>query len=680
MRKTHHDRALSAVPAELKGLRVWLKWRVKTRNGDEVKVPYYLNGSPRSGDLDSAQDRAQLGTFDEALASLNPDRDAGLAIALGPLGDGRILSGIDFDGCIVDGHAIPKVQRIIDEAHSYTEISPSGRGIHILGWGDIGKKGSKGKGDGLEIYSGARFFTMTGQALNGGELAQLRAAADLACDLFGVPRTTGERQPKKAHRKTNPNELRSALHSMENDFDRAEWVDIGHALKFELGESGRPDWVKFSKGYPDYDAADALRVWDSLQPRGDVTGATIFHHARSRGWTPAMRAPCGIELLALDRDRLLAPIPPERYMLPGLIPAEAYTLIAGALSTYKTTLLVSMIVWRATGFDPLDMSVEPVKPGPAILVFYEDNDLRTEYRFARVIQECHRRILGVDGKKAAEAFVDLAVKNVRRVALTGQEGATLVHRLEGRVVRNEAVVEAILAEANAFAPRGVLLGIDPLRLAITGLSQNEDDGADVVVHTLNYMAGQLPDGGVVVTSHTNKAEAKEPGEGYESAAYATSGSALYSQHARSNFRIGRLSAKECADKFDSLQLSPEEARRQPVARLTHARLSHGPESGAMYMRMTNAGVLVPVQPRGERSVAEHIETVVSFIGAKLEAGVRLALTDLSDYRAELRMSRESIRTAVREAIANRQLENADLPAEQRHGKKKTYLRPVGSSM
>jgi hypothetical protein len=677
--KARHDRSLSAVPAELKALPVWMTWRSETVDGEERKVPYCADGFPRSGQLDSPEDRARLVTFAEIAKQFDPKRDAGFAIALGRLDDGRVLSGIDNDHCVENGKPNDRVQRVIDEAQTYTEISPSGEGVHILGFGDIGKKGAKG--DGLEIYSGGRFFTVTGNALNGAELGDLRAAADLACDLFGVPRTTAERQPKKAHRKVNADELRSALHSMDNNFDRADWIDVGHALKYELGESGRRDWVEWSKKYDGYDAAETLRVWDSLQPRGNVTGATIFHHARERGWTRATRAPSGIELLALDRSRVLEPIPPERYVLPGLIPAKAYTLIAGALSTYKTTLLVSMIVWRATGIDPLDMSVERLKPGPAILVFYEDNDLRTEYRFFRVIQESYRRILAVDGKEAAEAFVDLAVANVRRVALTGQQGATLVHRLDGCVMRNDAVVESILAQAHEFAPRGVLLGVDPLRLAITGLSQNEDDGADVVVHTLNYMAGRLPDGGVVVTSHTTKAQAKEPGDGYESAAYATSGSALYSQHARSNFHIARLSAAECAEKFDSLELTPDEARRQPIARLTHGRLSHGAEAGALYVHMTPGGFLVPVQPRGERSIAEHIEAVVAFVAAKLQAGIRLALTDLAgDYRSDLKMSREDIRKAVREALAQHHLEEAPLPRDQRRGKKQTYLRPVGSEL
>src|SRR5258706_16370637 len=62
-----------------------------------------------------------------------------------------------------------------------------------------------------------------------------------------------------------------------------------------------------------------------------------------------------IELLALDYAQIMKPIPPERDMVPGMVPREAFTLIAGALSSYKSTLLIYLIVWRATGFDLLDM-------------------------------------------------------------------------------------------------------------------------------------------------------------------------------------------------------------------------------------------------------------------------------------------------------------------------------------
>jgi putative DNA primase/helicase len=161
IRKLHPRVKVIEAPPELRDERVWLKWRIELdSDGEPKKVPFYANGKRRYGTLDTREDREQLVTFIEAVSSLT-DKDNGPAIALGPIGDGRIVSGIDLDKCMVDGVPNAKAQTVIDAAKSYTEISPSGNGVHILGWGDIGTT----KIAGLEIYSGKRYFTFTGKRL-----------------------------------------------------------------------------------------------------------------------------------------------------------------------------------------------------------------------------------------------------------------------------------------------------------------------------------------------------------------------------------------------------------------------------------------------------------------------------------------------------------------------------------
>jgi hypothetical protein len=320
-----------------------------------------------------------------------------------------------------------------------------------------------------------------------------------------------------------------------------------------------------------------------------------------------------IEFLTLGtRDDILAPIPPEIYLLPGLVPAESYTLIAGALSSYKTTLLSYMLIWRATGVDLLGFSRERVDPGPVVYVFYEDPYRRIKARFNRILQDAYQLMEKDDRKKGAR-FLLLASANIHLVPMTGMSKRTLVRRDRGDIVPNDDVIEEILAGVRRFATCGVLIGLDPLRLAIVG-SQNDDDGADVVVHTLNYFAGELDGSGLIVASHTTKVQARAPsGDGYAEAAYATSGSALYSQHARSNFHLTRLTAPEMR-KFD---LAPEEAERQPIARLTHGRLSHGVESDLMHFRMAG-GLLVPIRERSARSASDQMRGALPIVIETIE--------------------------------------------------------------
>lgn len=56
-------------------------------------------------------------------------------------------------------------QQIIEGLDGYTELSPSGAGIHIIVRGELPGGGNR-KGP-LEMYDTKRFFTMTGHVLGG---------------------------------------------------------------------------------------------------------------------------------------------------------------------------------------------------------------------------------------------------------------------------------------------------------------------------------------------------------------------------------------------------------------------------------------------------------------------------------------------------------------------------------
>ena len=77
--------------------------------------------------------------------------------------------GIDLDGCIVDGKLITTAQQIVDFCNSYTEISPSGNGLHIFVKGSLpegmpNKVAMDAQGyKAIEIYARLRYFTVTGK-------------------------------------------------------------------------------------------------------------------------------------------------------------------------------------------------------------------------------------------------------------------------------------------------------------------------------------------------------------------------------------------------------------------------------------------------------------------------------------------------------------------------------------
>jgi hypothetical protein len=113
----------------------------------------------------------------------------------------------------------------------------------------------------------------------------------------------------------------------------------------------------------------------------------------------------------------------------------------------------------------------------------------------------------------------------------------------------------------------------------------------------------------------------EPGTGYADASYSTSGSALYSQHARSNFLLARLSAEDIEKQFDMRVLTPLDVQQQRVARLTHGRLSHGAETIDQYVRMRE-GVLLPIEPKQGGTVVDVMDDVLPGIALAIERLVK----------------------------------------------------------
>jgi putative DNA primase/helicase len=156
---------LKHIPAELRLLPHWVGWRREERGGKATKVPI----DPRSGAHASSTDPTTWGSFDEALAATK---------RYGCNGVGFVFSaedpyaGVDLDACIdQDDELTPMAREIIESLDSYTEVSPSGNGLHCIVRGKVPARARKqGVLDGqkVEIYSQARFFCSTGAAIANG--------------------------------------------------------------------------------------------------------------------------------------------------------------------------------------------------------------------------------------------------------------------------------------------------------------------------------------------------------------------------------------------------------------------------------------------------------------------------------------------------------------------------------
>jgi putative DNA primase/helicase len=132
--------------------------------------PSKCPADPRTGKAASSTDPDTWGTFEEAMSRHKSNRDLYKGVGF-TFVKGQKLTGIDLDECIIDGKLTPWAQEVVTRLNSYTEVSPSGTGIHIWVRGDIPDSiGPNAELDGdlrTEMYDFGRYFTFTGRHLVG---------------------------------------------------------------------------------------------------------------------------------------------------------------------------------------------------------------------------------------------------------------------------------------------------------------------------------------------------------------------------------------------------------------------------------------------------------------------------------------------------------------------------------
>ena len=140
------------IPEFLGSKKIWLVWKYEMKGGKKTKVPYQMNGShARTNDKDTWN----------TLEEVKKYREKGFD-GIGFCFDG--FTGVDLDHCLIDGVPNEQAADIVEQLDSYTEISPSGEGLHIIVDGQIKHDRCKSKDKTVELYSKGRFFTFTGNS------------------------------------------------------------------------------------------------------------------------------------------------------------------------------------------------------------------------------------------------------------------------------------------------------------------------------------------------------------------------------------------------------------------------------------------------------------------------------------------------------------------------------------
>src|SRR5258705_6502299 len=147
------------IPEELKALNQWCVWRYEDIGAKKpTKVPYQVNGK-----LASVNEPATWSSFE---AVIKVDCYDGIGFIFSD-NDPYTFIDLDDPSVLSNGDSNPNYQTDLDrqikifrEFDSYAEISPSGKGLHIIIRGGVpsGRRRSF-----IEVYSSQRYATFTGQ-------------------------------------------------------------------------------------------------------------------------------------------------------------------------------------------------------------------------------------------------------------------------------------------------------------------------------------------------------------------------------------------------------------------------------------------------------------------------------------------------------------------------------------
>ena len=202
--------------------------------------------------------------------------------------------GIDLDDCFTgEGRLNDTARQIVQMMNSYTERSPSGKGLHILACGSIPHSVKR---PGFEMYNELRYFTVTGNQYGASEFVgcNIEDRQDEMNALFVVYDGDYEPAPRPVRPAIERGDVSVSIAEVERalgvlppqgDYN-TDWLPILMAVHDAFpDERGIALIERWSPGYK----GEVARKWRSFETaeRGNrITIASLFHRAKQYGYEP----------------------------------------------------------------------------------------------------------------------------------------------------------------------------------------------------------------------------------------------------------------------------------------------------------------------------------------------------------------------------------------------------------
>ncbi len=293
----HGDGLICPLPEALRGLAAlphWVIWRwTEATPGSKPDKPLFRASDPWRHA--STQDPASWDSFAAAMGAVAAAEADGAGYVLR---DDPAHIFLDLDNCRdpQSGALTDWAQRLVEEADSYTEVTPSGRGLRIIGTNEslrasIHRRVVMPDGGSIEIFHRCpRYVTVSGRLLPDAP-DRLRPICDVAADLLLLAQPPTAATPEAPAPRPNadpaavPEDISAALGQIPNaDLPWEEWSRIGMAAWRASGggEAGLKAWAAWSAKSAKHSDAACEERWQHWyrSPPDRIGFASLYRLAR----------------------------------------------------------------------------------------------------------------------------------------------------------------------------------------------------------------------------------------------------------------------------------------------------------------------------------------------------------------------------------------------------------------
>lgn len=501
------------IPEELKALDRWVCHRAKQPVDPKTGYPAAVNQPATWAPYAQALAAYQRGGFD----------------GLGFVFNGDGIVGVDLDKCRdpQTGEIEPWAAGIVRVLDGYTEVSPSGTGLHVLVRGEL-PPGRCRKGR-IEAYATGRYFTVTGRALGDRRDVPERQAeleafhAEHLADPepvaagtleVGTSILTDEEVLEKARAASNGGKFSALfdegdLSAYKDDQSAADLALLSmlafwcrrdaEQMERLFGESALGQREKW-QGREDYRARTIERaIAGCREVYGPPDPGDVFSPIQS---TPAaapvvvVRNPFAVENIEdLSFERLgRTPPKPARWFMGGVndggLPKGKIALIAGHGGSGKSTLALQIAASVASGRDFTGGVFKFHTTGPALFLTAEDETEDLDER------AYHLRCM-------VEGEADLS----RLYVVRGAGDYRFMERDRGGNLQPSARYREALDLARRIRPRVVVL--DPVAQFMGAASELDNNEMEILAAHLRILLAESGADVLFSIAHVNKASGKD---------------------------------------------------------------------------------------------------------------------------------------------------------------------------